>query len=132
MALSVCAAHAVVDPSSGEVWILQGPARGHYLPVPPVQGCWGHDEVCLGEVARLIAVLHSQETQGLGAELSTAQTSGTDVGMRRSRRAQLRYLLWDPVVLPWVLPLGKWTYLPPLQRPGASQLRRPAARRFQV
>ena len=24
------------------------------------------------------------------------------------RREQLSFLLWDPAVLPWVLPLGKW------------------------
>ena len=63
--------------------------------------------MCLGEVAQLSAVLLAQQS-GLGAELSTAQTSGAEVGLRRPRREQLSFLLWDPVVLPWVLPLGKW------------------------
>ena len=49
-----------------------------------------------GEVVRLTAVLLAQQSQGLGAELSTAQTSGVQVGLRLPRRAQLSVLLWEP------------------------------------
>ena len=60
--------------------------------------------MCLGEVAQLTALLLAQQSQ---AELSTGQTSGAEVGQRLPQWGQLSCLLWDPVVLPWMLPLVK-------------------------
>ena len=93
----------------GAAWILPRPARGHCLPAPPVQGCGGQDEVCLGEGAQLSAVLRALPSHRLGADLSSAQTSGAEVGLRRPRREPLSVLLWGPVVWPWVQPVRKWT-----------------------